>query len=84
MNTPDESGAVFWRYTVWVPMDNQTARVDWTRQTYDELYNLTGDVWTSGTKNFDSPSYFYNVASDHPALVSQFRAHMRQQVNSWY
>jgi hypothetical protein len=83
MNTPG-NGSEVWRYTVWVPMNNATARVDWTRQTYDELYNLTGDAWVPGTKNFDTPAYFHNVAADHPSLVAQFRAHMKTAVDSWY
>jgi hypothetical protein len=49
MNNPGADGTENWRYTVWVPMDNATSRVDWTRpDIYDELYNQSGDVWTPG------------------------------------
>ncbi len=32
-----------WRYTIWASWDNTTERVDWTRPTYDELYDQSSD-----------------------------------------
>ena len=69
-----------WRYTVWVPMDHATSRVDWTRPTFDELYNQTQDKGES----FDFAEYSNNVAPQFPAKVNEYRAFMQAAVESWY
>ena len=75
MNTHDG-----WRFTTWVHMDNTTARVDWARPTFEELYNQTMDVGAT----FDYPAYHQNLAHLFPGKVAQYKAHMQAQVLSWY
>ena len=69
-----------WRYTAWVPMDNATARVDWTRPVADELYAVAGDT----PYDFDFAGYAANVASSHLDVVSELRDDLRREVATWY
>ena len=69
-----------WRFTAWVPMDNATARVDWSRPVQHELYDLRGDDGS----DFDFDGYSVNAAADHPALVQKMHAELRAAVDSWY
>lgn len=71
-----------WRYTVWVPMDANTSRVDWTRKVYHELYDLRGATKSGNSFDFDGMSE--NVASDQISLVEQFHEQLKQAVKSWY
>ena len=74
LRTPD------WRYTVWVPMDGATERVDWTRPVFDELYAVSGDV----PFDFDFAGYAVNVAAAHADVVEELRGELRGEVESWY
>ena len=75
MLTPDG-----WRFTAWAEMDNATARVDWARPTFHELYNLSGDAHT----DFDLDAYSLNVAPEQPDLVARLLAQLKAAVLSWY
>ena len=69
-----------WRYTVWVQFNPTTLRVDWTKPTFDELYDLTADPHN----DFDYDGYATNVAMHYPDKVTAYRAAMQTAVNSWY
>ena len=77
MSTPDG-----WRYTLWAHMNASTARVDFRREVFDELYDLRLDRRDS----FDFDAYAVNVAAEpgNAALVAEFRATMEAAVLSWY
>lgn len=36
-----------YRFTAWVPWDNTTMKVDWSRTAAKELYNITGELGSS-------------------------------------
>ena len=69
-----------WRFTAWVAMDNATARVDWFKPTFHELYDLTADPHN----DFDLDAYAVNVAAAFPDRVAAFLAEMKAAVLSWY
>ena len=69
-----------WRFTAWVPMDRATARADWARPTFHELYNLTSDAHT----DFDLDAFSLNLAPAQPALVARLLAQLKATVLSWY
>ena len=62
------------------PALSDTARVDWSQQTFHELYNLTSDPHN----DFDLDAFSQNVAGDHPALVATLLAQLKAAVLSWY
>ena len=66
------------RYTCWVQMDHVTARVDWTRETFDELYDLTQDKHD----DFDNAAYTRTV--DDPARRAAYKQQLQAAVESWY
>lgn len=69
-----------WRYTLWAHMDNATQRVDFSRPTFDELYDLRGDAHS----DFDLDAYSENVASANGPLCASFKEDMVAAVQSWY
>jgi hypothetical protein len=69
-----------WRYTLWAHMDNATQRVDFSRPTFDELYDLRGDAHS----DFDSDAYSENLASANGPLCATFKEEMIAAVQSWY
>ena len=69
-----------WRYTLWAAMDNATARVDFSRPLFDELYDQSLDAGD----DFDFDAYADNVAAQFPARVATLRAAMIEAVRSWY
>eukprot|EP01065_Artemidia_motanka_P032589 TRINITY_DN39569_c0_g1_i1.p1 TRINITY_DN39569_c0_g1~~TRINITY_DN39569_c0_g1_i1.p1 ORF type:complete len:505 (+),score=154.33 TRINITY_DN39569_c0_g1_i1:54-1568(+) len=71
-----------YRYTVWVAMDNQTARVDWDKTAAHELYLLADDKGL----DFDFPAYSHNVAglAEHNHTVERLYQELKAQVQTWY
>ena len=71
-----------WRGTLWAPMNNVTERVDFSKPTYFELYNQSGDTGA----DFDYDAYFYNVAQDavNADRVAAMRTSIINAVESWY
>lgn len=69
-----------WRFTAWVPFDNSTMRVDWSRLAATELYDLQGDDGS----NFDFDGYNVNVAAAHNATCAEMLEELKAAVNSWY
>jgi len=73
-----------YRFTVWVPWDNTTMKVDWEKPTSVELYDLRGEI--GGKLDFDFPGFYDNVAGseENKALVDEFYRDLKAEVNSWY
>ena len=69
-----------WRYTLWAQMENATARVNFSKPLFDELYNQTLDEGD----DFDLDAYALNVAAQFPARVASLRAALIEAVLSWY
>ena len=69
-----------WRFTAWVPMDNATSRVDWTKPVEHELYDLRTDPGS----DFDFDGYSENVASQHPEMVEAMAKELQKAVGTWY
>lgn len=71
-----------YRFTAWVPFDNQTMTGDWEHVAAVELYNLTG----YDGMDFDFAGMYDNIASEACAsdLVASMLAELRDAVASWY
>ena len=71
-----------WRFTAWVPMDQNSSRVDWTRKTYHELYDLRGA--SAAGNSFDYDGMSVNVAGEHADVVTTLHQNLKEAVETWY
>ncbi|EDQ89668.1 uncharacterized protein MONBRDRAFT_25248 [Monosiga brevicollis MX1] len=71
-----------YRYTAWVPFDNSTMRVDWSRLQAEELYDLSD----FDGRDFDYDGIYGNVAgnSTHQATVKRLRQALEAAVATWH